>query len=237
MKSIGWFCLILGGVALLGAIVKGHSAFGPLFWIALGAFLLYRADEKKSAQQTKLHLVKGTSDNTKQTGQPNVNPYIPVFTTPLAEGHSNSVSSKPAPEQSFHEPDSIEELQATMTLRQREAAMCLVAFFGGFHDINNLDVMTGLSKQAALFFGIPFISSEMSSILSKYTSIDKVIEILSTIKSRKAKEFLLLTCSDIANLSNKHEPHVILSGIAKDLGYNEPEFSLMIRKYQSLSTL
>lgn len=48
MKVFGWICVAIGGIALMGAIVGGSSAFGPLFWLGLGITLLYFANRKKN---------------------------------------------------------------------------------------------------------------------------------------------------------------------------------------------
>lgn len=47
MKVFGWICVAIGGIALMGAIVGGSSAFGPLFWFGLGIALLYFSNQKK----------------------------------------------------------------------------------------------------------------------------------------------------------------------------------------------
>ncbi len=49
MKIAGWIFLVFGVIGLLGAILVGRSsAFGPLFWIGLGAFLLHRVRTKEA---------------------------------------------------------------------------------------------------------------------------------------------------------------------------------------------
>ena len=40
MKAIGWILAIFGGLSLMGAIAKGNSALGPLFWIGVGITLI-----------------------------------------------------------------------------------------------------------------------------------------------------------------------------------------------------
>ena len=47
MKIAGWICTILGAVSLLGTIVGGNNLLGPTFWLALGLFLLYKANKKE----------------------------------------------------------------------------------------------------------------------------------------------------------------------------------------------
>ena len=44
MKKFGIGLLIFGALAFIGAASKGNSVFGPCFFIALGIFLMYRAN-------------------------------------------------------------------------------------------------------------------------------------------------------------------------------------------------
>ena len=53
MKVIGWICVVLGGLSLIGAASAGHSAFGPLFWLGLGIALLYFGNRKKNNEDDK----------------------------------------------------------------------------------------------------------------------------------------------------------------------------------------
>ena len=39
MKNFGKFCIGLGGLSLLGALIAGHSITGPTVWLALGITL------------------------------------------------------------------------------------------------------------------------------------------------------------------------------------------------------
>lgn len=47
MKTTGKVFFIIGILAFLGAVLGGNSVFGPCFFIALGAFLMHRANEKE----------------------------------------------------------------------------------------------------------------------------------------------------------------------------------------------
>lgn len=47
MKGFGWFCVILGSASFLGAAINGNSVFGPIFWLALGIYLVHRAKKSK----------------------------------------------------------------------------------------------------------------------------------------------------------------------------------------------
>ena len=51
MKIAGWICTVFGGLALIGCLMGGSSAFGPLFWLGLGIYLIHRANEKKREKQ------------------------------------------------------------------------------------------------------------------------------------------------------------------------------------------
>ena len=44
MKKFSIGLLIFGALAFIGAASKGNSVFGPCFFIALGAYLMYRAN-------------------------------------------------------------------------------------------------------------------------------------------------------------------------------------------------
>lgn len=59
MKTFGWTCVVIGGLAFLGAVLKGHNAIGPSFWVALGVFLLYRSNQKEQEQKDKDNWANG----------------------------------------------------------------------------------------------------------------------------------------------------------------------------------
>lgn len=52
MKIAGWICTILGALSLLGTLIGGNSPIGPLFWLGLGIFLLYRGYNKDEEHRT-----------------------------------------------------------------------------------------------------------------------------------------------------------------------------------------
>ncbi|MFC2455693.1 MAG: hypothetical protein ACFNUM_07500 [Segatella salivae] len=53
MKIAGWIILVFGALSFLGCLIGGNSVFGPLVWIAIGAFCLYRAEQKKKDKDDK----------------------------------------------------------------------------------------------------------------------------------------------------------------------------------------
>lgn len=53
MRTGGLICIVLGSLSLLGAIIGGHSAFGPLFWSGLGLYLVHRANQKEQEEIDK----------------------------------------------------------------------------------------------------------------------------------------------------------------------------------------
>ena len=53
MKTAGWIFIVIGALAFLGAASKGHSVFGPLFWIGIGSVLIYLKREKEVTNAEK----------------------------------------------------------------------------------------------------------------------------------------------------------------------------------------
>ena len=47
MKITGWIILVLGILSFTGAAIASHSVFGPCFFIALGAFLIQKSNNKE----------------------------------------------------------------------------------------------------------------------------------------------------------------------------------------------
>lgn len=219
MKTAGWICLVFGVLGFLGAAVKGHSVFAPLFWIGLGAFLLYRVNNREGEQEMK-HTEIDHRSNEKTQAQESVIMSVP-------ETNQNDIQKQPN-----QQLESLEDIQAQLTLQQREAAMCLISFFGGYN--NNLmdDAPIMLFKQSAIFFGLTDSPAVLSKIMSKYTDADTLVDIVLTIKPIKAKEFLLLTCYDLIKSSGKSEAYDLLFNIANDMGYDKTRFGQLIQFYQ-----
>lgn len=51
MKTTGIVFMIIGGLAFMGASIGGHSVVGPIFWLALGAYLVHMAEEESKEKQ------------------------------------------------------------------------------------------------------------------------------------------------------------------------------------------
>lgn len=219
MRTTGWICLVIGVLSFFGAALKGNSIFGPLFWISLGAFLLYRVNNKDDEREQKHTKLEQQSKESAQA-QENIIKTLP-------ETKQNDI-----PEIPIQQLENLEDIQAQLTLEQREAAMCMISFFGGYN--NNLmdDAPIILFKQSAIIFGLPDSPAVVSKIMSKYTDADSLVDIVLTIKSVKAKEFLLLTCYDLIKSSGKSEAHDLLFNIANDMGYNKMKFEQLISLYQ-----
>ena len=45
MKTTGWIILVFGGLSCLGALIAGHSIFGPVFFIALGLMVSNKSNK------------------------------------------------------------------------------------------------------------------------------------------------------------------------------------------------
>ena len=94
------------------------------------------------------------------------------------------------------------------------------------------DAITFISSQAASFFGIPFNEAYISNMLARNSDFDAMIDTVVSIKSRKAKEFLLLTCHDFAANSSSNEAAFLLENIAADMGYDKLKFSRLVSTYK-----
>lgn len=219
MKTAGWICLVIGVLSFFGAALKGDSVFGPTFWIGLGAFLLYRVNNKEQESEKKTIEVKKR----------------PKEKTRVQESIIKSVpetNQNDAPRLPNQQLESLEDIRAQLTLQQREAAICLISFFGGYNNnpMDNAPIM--LFKQSAIFFGLPDSPAVLSKIMSKYTDADALVDIVLTIKHKKAKEFLLLTCYDLIKSSGKSEAYDLLFNIANDMGYDKTRLEQLIQLYQ-----
>jgi hypothetical protein len=131
-------------------------------------------------------------------------------------------------------PVGVIEENKPLSYEQKEAAICLVAFFAGYNgdlSINRPAYMLGY--QSAVFFGIDDYNEALTKALPKYQDADKLIDTIITIKDRKAKEFLLLTCYDLTKMSKNPEAYDLLVNIANDIGYNREKFIQLINQYSS----
>lgn len=67
MKTAGWIILVFGSLAFLGAALNGNNVFGPIFWIALGLFLIHRGKtkekEKKGAESRQDQVISQNDAN------------------------------------------------------------------------------------------------------------------------------------------------------------------------------
>lgn len=215
MRIAGWILLIFGGLSFLGAALKGHSVFGPLFWIALGGFLLYRANNKAQKED-------GFANESKREDM-----------QPQAAIPQKSKVSENIPNQSQSpQKETLEDIQSQLTIQQREAAMCLISFYGGFYDNLMDDTPRALYRQAAVFFELPSSSIAISKMMSKFPNSDILIDTILSIKQPKVKEFLLLTCYDLVKLANKSEASDIFYSMANDMGYDKAKMSKLIEQYQ-----
>lgn len=53
MKITGWIILIFGVLAFIGSQLGEHPSAGSLFWVGLGAYLIYRANQKAQEKEDK----------------------------------------------------------------------------------------------------------------------------------------------------------------------------------------
>lgn len=53
MKTAGIIFIVLGSIALLGSLLSGNNPIGGLLFLALGIFLIQRANQKKINAEKK----------------------------------------------------------------------------------------------------------------------------------------------------------------------------------------
>ena len=208
MKTAGWIFVVIGALAFLGAASKGDSVFGPLFWIGIGSVLIYLKREKEETNKEKAI----------------------AETTTLKNTETLKVEEK--------KPEVIDvEENSPVSFEQKEAALCLIAFFAGYNE----DIMTNeaaymVSYQSAIFFGIGNYKDTLTAALPKYQDVDKLIDTVLTIKDRKSREFILLTCYDLTKMSEKSEAYEFLYNIANEMGYNREKLHKLIDQYSERPT-
>ena len=203
MKIAGWTFVVIGVLAFLGAASKGDSVFGPLFWIGIGIVLLYLKREREE-------------DNKEKT---------------IAETTTPKKSEKLEVEEKTSEVIDVEQ-STPVTFEQKEAALCLIAFFAGYND----DIMTNdaaymISSQSAIYFEMGNYKEALTTALPKYQDADKLIDTVLTIKDRNSKEFILLTCYDLTKMSGKSEAYEFLYNIANEMGYNRDKLKNLVDQF------
>ncbi len=203
MKTAGWIFVVIGVLAFLGAASKGDNVFGPLFWIGIGMVLLYLKREREENNKEKMIAETTTPKKTE--------------TLKVKEKKSELID---------------EEQNTPVTFEQKEAALCLIAFFAGYND----DIMTNdaaykISSQSAIYFEMGNYKEALTTALPKYQDADKLIDTVLTIKDKDSKEFILLTCYDLTKMSGKSEAYEFLYNIANEMGYNRDELKDLVDQF------
>ena len=211
MKTAGWILIVIGALSFIGAASKGDSVFGPLFWIGIGIVLLYLKREREENDKEKTITETTTSKKTE---------ILKVE------------------EKNEKKPEVIDvEQNSQVTFEQKEAALCLIAFFAGYNeDIMTNDAAYMISYQSAIFFGIGNYKETLTAALPKYQDADKLIDTVLTIRDRKSREFILLTCYDLTKMSGKSEAYDFLYNIANEMGYNREKLHKLIDQYSERPT-
>lgn len=222
MKGFGKFCIWLGALSLIGALIGGHSAFGPLFWLALGIALLFIAKQKEDVNRKVDNQSTSLSAPVSQpANEPQQQARIETA------DKSKSVDSTVAPSNTSKD--------IPMTTKQKEAAICLVSFFGGYNDLETNDeanqIVFELSCQVANYFGIQDFPAMLPGAMKRNSDPNKIIDTVMTIQDRQYRECLLLTCYDLAKMSRNMEALELIFNIANDMGYNEERFNSLIKQY------
>lgn len=208
MKTAGWIFIVIGALAFLGAASKGNSVFGPLFWIGIGGVLLYLKREREENKEESSSAVPSVKKE----------------------------SVKPIEKEMRLVTESLEKT-TPVTFEQKEAALCLIAFFAGYNDDLTTDGAAYMvSYQSAIWFGIGNYKETLTAALPKYQDADKLIDTVLTIKDTKSREFILLTCYDLTKMSGKAEAYEFIYNIANEMGYNKDKFHKLIALYSDKPT-
>lgn len=205
MKITGYIFLIIGVLSFIGATLYGNSVFGPCFWIALGAYLIHKAKRKTEDNAGSNKNISETMDDGK-----NKIGYLPV-------------------QQDNRE--SLEDIQSNLSTQQKEAALGIIIFFAGFNTIDMGDITANILHRASVIYGVSDDFENLTQTLSKYSDAASLMSTIVSIKNQKSKEFLLLTCYDLAKLSEKQEALEILYNMAYDMGYNREQFQELVNQY------
>lgn len=222
MKGFGKFCIWLGSISLIGALIGGHSAFGPAFWLALGLALVFIAKQKED--------VNRKMDNQST----NLSTFVPQPTNEVHQQARIETSDESRPVDSTVAPSNTSK-DIPMTTKQKEAAICLVSFFGGYNDLETNDeanqIVFELSCQVANYFGIQDFPAMLPGAMKRNSDPNKIIDTVMTIQDRQYRECLLLTCYDLAKMSMNPEAMELIFNIANDMGYNNDRFNSLIKQY------
>ena len=203
MKTAGWIFLILGIVSFLGAAIGSSSVVGPCFWIALGAFLIYKGDEKEKE--------KAIENQNKRAA---VTPDIPA--TQLATDRATQL-------------DAPIDVTEPLTSNQKECAFCLTMFFAGFNNYN--EKVAFIINNSAAYFGVDASQTSIQNVTNRHKDADKIIDTVISIKDIKTKEYTLLSCYDLAKTSGRADAVELLVRIAKDWGYSREQLHRLIEEY------
>ena len=225
MKNFGKFCIGLGGLSLLGALMAGHSAFGPIFWLALGIALVLIAKQKEDAKRNMGN--QGTKDTQQSVSISQSSNTAQLQPKQESVHKQNMEEHSPIPSET--------NMDIPMTTKQKEAAMCLISYFGGYNDDIETNPKTNemvyaLSYQASVYFQIHNFPEMLPGAMSRNSDPDKMLDTVMTIQDRQYKEFLLLTCHDLTKMSGKAEAYELLYNIANEMGYNKDRFNALIER-------
>lgn len=222
MKGFGKFCIGLGALSLVGALIGGHNPFGPLFWLALGIALLFIAKQKEDvnykADNQSTNPSTSASHTTKETQQ---------------QGRAENTDRSKSVESTVVPSNTNKDIP--MTTKQKESAMCLISYFGGYNDLETNDeanqIVYELSCQVANYFGIHDFPTMLPGAMKRNGDLDKMIDTVMTIEDRQYRECLLLTCYDLAKMSRNSEALELIFNIANEMAYNEERFKALIGQY------
>lgn len=206
MRKIGWTLIVLGIIAFLGAASKGHSVFGPAFWIGVGGLLVYLKRER-------------TAERPDESGELSSSPKADESPRVVVETTSASISTPNVP----------------LSFEQKKAAICLIAFFSGFNeDVAYSEKALLLANESAKKLGVNNYREIIASAMYEFQDVDTLMDTILTIKDVRSKEIILSTCCEMAVMSKQFDAMCILRNVAREMGYSKEKIDSLIKNYQMM---
>lgn len=208
MKITGWILLGVGVYLFLDEMAKEQSILGSFLFIAFGILLIYLDNQKEKSN----HSNKSKDDTLVE--RKGSDKYESVTSQDLTSTTNGIIN--------------------VMTKRQKDAAVCLLGWFAGDNSIT-LDenfALQVLLDQVCNYIGAGKFKDAFIASMNNFNDLESIINEVSTIRDKKDKECIMLTCYDLAKMSKNDEAMEIVYYVAEKMGYNEDRFNMLINQYQ-----
>ena len=129
--------LVIGVLAFIGAVSKGNSVIGPLFWTALGSYLIHRANSKEQEKKSEEELSKESKPLEAEARHDTATTKRPEPLLSVSENESEPNTIEPMTlmserKQENTKPHVSDSSYSALSYDQKLIAMNLMFFFGSF---------------------------------------------------------------------------------------------------------